>query len=238
MAEIAGVMNMKLGKFYFHAKLTIALVILIVIVMLGSGCTMSSTVKEPTETQNSGLVIRYLTAPKQLEPSRGAEILCIATDEVDDILNYEWSATGGQIQTRQEPDSIIWIAPDKTDNYTITVVVTNAKGIKATKSVNILVTNEPPRYPVITSVTCQDCKNGIEASRSKEYIIKCDASDPTGDKLHYTWFATIGKIKGEGPNATWFTGSLYGNALITVIVADDKGNKTEGYLAINVSCCH
>jgi hypothetical protein len=229
-------MNMKLGNFYFHAKLGIVPVILIAIVILGSGCTTSSV--EPSEPQNSGLVIRYLTAPKQLEPSRGAEILCIATDEVDDILNYEWSATGEQIQSRKEPDSIIWIAPDKTDIYTITVVVTNTKGVKATKSVNILVTNEPPQYPVITSVTCQDCNNGIEASRNKEYIIKCDASDPTGDKLHYTWFATIGKIKGEGANATWFTGSLYGNALITVIVADDKGNKTEGYLAVNVSCCH
>ena len=230
---------MKPGQFYPQAKLVIALIILTITVILGSACSTSSAVKDPPEPQNGELIIRYLTAPKQLEPSRGAEILCIATDEVDDILNYEWSATGGQIQSRQEPDSIIWIAPDKTDSYTITVVVTNAKGIKATKSVNILVTNEPPRYPVITSVTCQDCKNGIEASRSKEYIIKCDASDPTGDKLHYTWFATIGKIKGEeGPNATWFTGSLYGNALITVIVADDKGNKTEGYLAVNVSCCH
>jgi hypothetical protein len=26
--------------------------------------------------------------------------------------------------------------------------------------------------------------------------------------------------------------------LITVIVTDDKDNQTEGYLAINVNCCH
>ncbi len=229
---------MNLGQYHSQAKLGITLVILIIIVMLGSACSISSSAKEPAEPQDNGLVIHYLTAPKQLEPSRGAEILCVATDETGDILNYEWSATGGQIQNRQEPDSIAWIAPDTTGNYTVTVVVTNAKGIKATKSVNILVTSEPAQDPVITSVTCQDCKNGIEASRHKEYILICDAKDPNGDPLKYTWFATIGKIQGEGPQVTWFTGSLYGNALITVIVSDDKGNKTEGYLAINVSCCH
>lgn len=229
---------MKSGRFCHYSKLSAALAILIIAVLLGSACTMYDALKQPSDQETKGLVIRYLTAPGQVMPSRGTDVLCVATDEDNGVLNYEWSATGGKIEVRKDPENILWIAPDKTGNYTVTVVVTNAKGIKATKSATILVTTDPPQQPVITSVTCQDCKNGIEASRFSNYNIKCDASDPTGDPLQYTWFATIGKIKGEGPYATWFTGGQYGNALITVIVTDDKGNKTEGYLAINVSCCH
>ena len=228
---------MKISRVYHFNKVAIALVILLIIVILGNACTMADESNPPAEPQNSGLVIRYLTAPKQVAPLKGDHILCVATDESNSALNYEWSASGGKIEMQKEPDEILWVAPDKTGNYTVTVAVTNAKGVKATRSVSILVTNEPPQYPEIYSVTCQDCKNGIEASRRSQYTIKCDASDPNGDPLQYTWFATIGKIKGEGPYATWYTLGQYGNALITVIVTDDKGNKTEGYLAINVSCC-
>ena len=228
---------MKSGHFRRRSALVIALVILIIVTVLISGCALYSESK-PSETETKGLVIRYLMAPKQVVPSRGADVLCVATDEGGGILNYEWSATGGKIEAKKDPENILWVAPDKTGNYTVKVVVANAKGNKATKSVNMLVTNEPPQYPVITSVNCQDCKNGMEASRFSQYVIKCDASDPAGGQLQYTWFATSGKIKGEGSYAEWFTGSQYGNALITVIVTDARGNKTEGYLAVNVSCCH
>jgi hypothetical protein len=162
----------------------------------------------------------------------------VATDAGGGAISYEWSAAGGEIQARKEPESILWVAPGKEGSYTITVVVTNASGVKATRSVNIAVTKEPDQRPVIYGVKCQDCKNGVDASKFSQYTLRCDASAPSGGTLHYTWFANLGKIKGEGASATWFTGAQYGNALITVIVADDRGNETEGYLAINVSCCN
>jgi hypothetical protein len=91
---------------------------------------------------------------------------------------------------------------------------------------------------MVDSVACSGCKNGTEASRWKTYEIRCDASDPNGDELRYTWFANMGKVRGNGPIATWQTLGQYGNALVTVIVTDEEGNKTEGYLAINIDCCH
>ena len=227
---------MKSGQFYSRTKLVITMVILTITTILVGACAISSAGKAPSDPQNNGLVIHYLTAPKQIEPSTGIDIFCVATDEDNGILNYEWSATGGEI--KGNTDSIVWMAPGKTGSYSITVVVTNAKGIKATKSAAIVVTNEPSQQLAVISMTCINCQNIIEASRFNEYVINCDASNPSGNTLHYTWFATIGKIKGDGPNASWFTGSQHGNALITVIVTDDMGNKTEGYLAINVSCCH
>lgn len=230
---------MNQGRFCRRASLLMVLAILFMVTLLTAACVAPETSKSAPEP-DSGLVIRYLTAPKQIEPSRGGEVLCVATDENNSALSYEWSATGGEVRKKGEDgDLVLWVAPEKTGTYTVTVVVTSAQGKKATRSVEILVTNEPPQFPVITTMTCQDCKNNIEASRFSTYTIKCDASEPKGGTLSYTWFATIGKIKGEGksPYATWYTGGQHGNALITVIVTNDKGNKTEGYLAVNVSCC-
>jgi len=229
---------MKTGNLCSHNKFLISLAIMIIAAVLGSACNAPGTTEQPSEEQNSGLVIRYLTAPERMQPSEVASILCIATDESNSDLSYEWSATGGEIEIQNEPAEIIWTAPDNTGNYTVTVVITNIEGVKATKSVDIVVTSEASRPPVVISMTCQNCKNVIEASRFSEYVIKCDASSPDDRALSYTWFATTGKITGNGAYANWFTGGLHGNTLITVIVTDDKGNKTEGYLAINVNCCH
>jgi hypothetical protein len=218
--------------------IVIAVVAIAMILISLNACATPKMPIQPPEPDAKGLVIRYLTAPKQVLPSKGAEVLCVATDANGNAITYEWSSTAGEIQARKEPESILWVAPSKEGNYIITVAVTNADGGKVTKSVNITVSKDPDQRPIIYGVKCQDCREGTEASKFSQYTLRCDASVPSGGTLHYTWFANLGKIKGEGASATWFTGAQYGNALITVIVADDKGNETEGYLAINVSCCN
>ena len=147
---------MKTGNQCSHNKFLIGLAIMIITAVLGSACNAPSTTKQPAEEQNSGLIIRYLTAPEQMQPSEVAYILCTATDESNIDLNYEWSATGGEIEIQNEPAEIIWTAPDKTGNHTVTVVVTNTERVEATKSVDILVTSEASRPPVVISMTCQN----------------------------------------------------------------------------------
>jgi len=231
---------MKLKKLRSHNGAAIAALLLIVIVMLGSACSTVPRAAGGTDNSEAdGLVIRYLTAPQQIAPLKGTEILCVVTDKNESALQFKWSATGGEIKPQEEqPESIKWFAPEKTGNYTISVVVTNSQGTVVTRSVTITVTDEPDQYPVIYSVTCNDCKYRTEASKLSEYAIKCEATDPNGDELKYTWFANLGRIKGDGPVVEWFTGSQFGNALITVIVTDPEGHETEGHLAINVSCCN
>jgi hypothetical protein len=219
----------------------VGLALLVISTTINSACAASTGPPQLSGQQNSQPVIHYLTAhdltvQKQVAPSSGITVTCVATDDDDDRLSYKWSATGGEI--KEEGEEILWIAPDTTGSYTMTAKVSDGKGGEATNSITILVTNEPPRYPLISSVTCIGCRDGTEASRWKTYEIRCDTSDPNGDELRYTWFATMGKISGNGPIATWQTTGQYGNALITVIVTDEEGNKVEGYLAINISCCH
>jgi hypothetical protein len=231
--------RMTLKKLCHQNRILITAVMLCVMVTLGVACsTNSGTATGTANSESDGLVIRYLTAPQQIAPLRGTEILCVVTDKSGGKLNYEWSSSGGEIKHEQEPQSIKWFAPEKTGSYTISVVVTNSQGAQVNRSVTIVVSDAPDEHPVIHSVTCDDCKYRTEASKLSQYAIKCEAIDPNGDELKYTWFANLGRIKGEGPVVEWFTGSQFGNALITVIVTDSKGNETEGHLAINISCCN
>jgi len=89
------------------------------VLVLANACLNPETSGQPSKLDAKGLVIRYLTAPKQVIPSRGAEILCVATDAGGGTIAYAWAATGGQIQNREEPESILWIAPSKEGSYTI-----------------------------------------------------------------------------------------------------------------------
>ncbi len=229
---------MKVVKLPYYLKLILALLVILVIVVSGNACTVGNfAASQQHSGDKDGLVIRYLLAPKEMVPQRGAEIICVVTDAHDGDLSYKWSATGGEVQSREYSDAIFWMAPRATGNYTITVVVSNAQGDRATRSVTVKVTTDPVQHPFVFSMTCRNCEDGIVASRFSEYTIRCDVLPQIEGEAHYMWFASLGRIEGDGPQAVWRTGSQYGNALITVIVTDDEGNEFEGYLAINVNCC-
>jgi hypothetical protein len=232
-------MKVNPAKLRYRLYRPIFLVILAIAVVPFGACAMPGAATSSKVDENTP-VIHFLIAEKQVNPAGTLQIRCLATGNNGDALSYKWSATGGEIQG--EGDSITWLAPPAEGDYAITVVVSNDKGSQATGSVNIEVTSSPPQYPVVKSVTCEDCRNGIEASRYKQYTIQCDAEDPNGDKLTYQWLATMGKFEtmgfGEGSYVTWHTSDQSGNALIKVIVTNTKGKQAEGYLSINISCCH
>ena len=166
---------MKLKKLRLQNGVAVAALILVVTVMLGSACSMVPGAAGSTDNSEAdGLVIRYLTAPQQIAPLKGTDIICVVTDKNEGTLQYDWSATGGEIKPQEEPESIKWFAPEKTGNYTISVVVTDSQGARVTRSVTIAVTNEPDQYPIIYSVTCNDCKYRTEASKLSTYDIKCE----------------------------------------------------------------
>jgi hypothetical protein len=212
------------------------LILLAIILVFTGACTTHSVPVQPSEPPDATPTIHILNAPKQVTPASTARISCVATSGNNDTLIYKWSATGGQLEGQGE--GITWIAPDATGDYTITVVVSDMRSHSAARSAKVIVTLEPNHPPIVDSMRCLDCRNGIDASRWAQYHIQCQASDPENDELSYTWWTTIGKIEGEGPLVLFRTLAEYGNTLITVKVTDSKGNETKGYLAINVSCCH
>jgi len=87
--------------------------------------------------------------------------------------------------------------------------------------------NQPP---VITSLTAEETTLIPNAETS----ITCNASDPDGDELTYTWSATDGTISGVENVATWKAPSVLDEFVISVSVNDGKGGITESSCTIVV----
>jgi len=87
--------------------------------------------------------------------------------------------------------------------------------------------NQPP---IISSLT--PAQTQVYPSGTVE--IQCNASDPNGDKLNFTWAATGGKFSGAGEIITWQAPEQYGTYTITVTADDSKGASTQSSVTISV----
>ena len=112
------------------------------VILIGSGCASSpEPPPPPPEPDNNAPVITSITVllphtppivigekeePIKISRWSTAEIECIAEDADDDELTFDWSATGGKITARR--NIIGWTAPAVSDNYTVTVKISDGKG--------------------------------------------------------------------------------------------------------------
>jgi hypothetical protein len=62
---------------------------------------------------------------------------CLASDPNGDELSYKWTASGGEISG--EGPAVLWIAPDETGKYIISVEVADGKGGEVSRQVAIYV---------------------------------------------------------------------------------------------------
>ncbi len=185
---------------------------------------------------NESPVISGMAVSPQGEINPGETVLisCTAVDPDNDVLSYNWSTDGGTISGSGA--AVSWTAPDELGSYTVTVQVSDDDNV-ATNLLTLAVL-APNTTPVIESLTT-DCPRVKPAGTA---TITCEASDPDGDELTYTWSAERGAISGEGAIVTWVGPSEYGDYVITVTVNDGRGgtatyNEIEPYGYIIVCSC-
>ena len=173
-------------------------------------------------------------------PSGSIQVTCTASDPDDDKLNYEWTATAGDI-TSTGPE-VIWTAPAEVGIYYVTVSVTDDHGSSATDSLSISVATEQP--PIIEElvVTAEHCylktySWGYKVGKEQEYQIECTTED-TGVELSYNWLCEDGTISGGGSVITWTAPDEYlENTTVTVVVSDITVNMVRKSVALNVVSC-
>jgi hypothetical protein len=178
---------------------------------------------------NQAPVITSLSAEEAtLTPNAETRITCEASDPDGDELTYDWEATGGTITAYNE--FIFWKAPSFTGEFTISATVEDDKGNSAAKNCTItVVTNQ---RPVVSQLTPEPATLRPDETST----ITCEASDPDGDELTYTWTASGGEISGTGKIVTWQAPSVVGEFVITVSLNDGKeGGITESSCQITVS---
>lgn len=170
-----------------------------------------------------------LATEGEINPGGTGQIECTASDPDEDELSYTWSADGGAISGSGA--DVAWTAPDELGTYTVTIEVSDGDDV-VTDQLTIPVV-EPNNPPVMEPLTT-DCPRVKKAGTG---TITCEASDPDGDELTYTWSAERGNITGEGATVSWVAPNEYGTFAITVTVTDGRGGEATNDIEIIVCSC-
>jgi hypothetical protein len=219
------------------------ILLILVVVFFYSACTNPAPVPPPQpKPANKPPEILFLTSPQQINVSSSLEIKCIATDPDNDPLIYIWSTENGTV--KGSGDTITWSAPDKAGSYIITVKVSDGKGGEAKGSVAMSVIAKPIKPPVIKSLTITPYRGqpvrfelgmkSVSIGRYTTSVIECDAEDPDGNALNYTWSTTAGTLKGEGKAIEYYS-PVSGAQTVTVTVTNSEGSSIRQSVYINVS---
>lgn len=121
---------------------------------------------------------------------------CAASDANGDSLSYKWTATGGSLGSI-DGSSTVWVAPELTGSFTVTVTVTDGKGGSTTAQQTFtVVANAAPAISSLTGTPTSTTANG-------KIAVSASVSDTDGDTIAYRWTADGGTITGVGANVTW-----------------------------------
>lgn len=218
--------------------------VLIGMVLFMSSCSIAvpspapsqpnTTPQTPDLPENRSPVIYSMGAENEVSPSGSARILCVASDEDNDTLNYAWSCDQGAIAGTGY--IVTWHAPAKLGVYDINVKVTDGKGGEAVDSVAVTVVTQPDmpvnRQPLAILIVSEVGKPDIAAvpplgvriivQGCNSYEIECIAYDPDGDPLTCEWNTSIGKVEGSGYKVR-YRACQPGLFVVTATVTDTRG---------------
>lgn len=86
------------------------------------------------------LISSLIVRPSTLEIGQQGDLTCYAADEDKDELFYNWISTGGTLLGNGA--DMTWIAPDQSGNYIINCEVTDRRGGKDIRAVQLWVAEE------------------------------------------------------------------------------------------------
>jgi hypothetical protein len=218
--------------------LSIMVAMAAVVLLLAPSCEMGDL--PPFGTVNYPPIIHSLEIETDwIAPLGSLQLICTASDHDRDKLNYEWTATGGDISGTGA--AVNWTAPEEVGVYEITVVVDDGHEGEDKESVSIVVgtgtlpiienldvTAKEPKYLKTTST-------GYKVAKTKEYYIECIVSGM--DEMIYEWSCDGGEMSGEGSMITWTAPNTSGYVIVTVIVFDVEGNMDSESIIFDVVDC-
>jgi hypothetical protein len=154
-------------------------------------------------------------------------IECVASDPDGDEISYQWSANGGTISG--DGPGVTWTTPDTAGSYTVTVRVSDSRDSVSTAE--LVIEALPNNPPVISALKAE--KTSVMVGEST--VIRCDAFDPDGDVLTYTWTAGGGELSGGGPEVSWTAlGECGEQVTVSVTVSDDLGAESSKDVILRV----
>ncbi len=113
----------------------------------------------------------------------------------------------------------------------------------ATLTLTLTLTSEPTDTPTATPTTPPPNQLPVvqrvyadvgSVEEGKTVAIHCEASDPDGDSLQYSWMATGGQVTGSGPSVTYVASVPPGPYTISVAVMDGRGGSASASITLQV----
>ncbi|MBZ4374150.1 kelch repeat-containing protein [Corallococcus sp. AS-1-6] len=163
-----------------------------------------------------------------------------------DTVSYAWSATGGAFSAPSAA-ATSWTAPGSTGIQTLTLTVTDSRGLASSVALAVNVTADGEgeanlsisfnRFPVVATIGAMPTNLAIGQTTS----ISASASDPDGDSLSYAWSASCAGTwaQASSPSARFTPSALpagaCNNCRLTVAVSDGRGGQSTGTVALCVS---
>ena len=152
-----------------------------------------------------------------------------ASDPGGNPLSYTWTTSSGSVEG--SGPEVRWSSAGLgVGSYRVTANVSNGKGGAASCDAEIRIESSPNRPPTIA---CSANPGSIFAGERSR--ITCNANDPDGDPLTYTWRANAGQITGSGPSGDFdSTGLSPGAYSITTRVDDGRGGAADATTSVAV----
>jgi len=230
------------SAFFKLNKWITSFAILVIVIFLLGGCVPANHPPRITSLKARQDVV---------SPLESCLIECVASDQDGDELSYEWSASGGGISGAGSV--VTWTAPERFGLSSITVVVTDGRGGKVTRSLMISVALAPPpiiERLVVTSENPKYLKKypwGYRILKNRSCQIECIVTGANDELVYewsdggYTYIEDCGcgesPFAGEGSVITWTAPDEGGEITIMVIVYDVEGNMASKNIVFEVETC-
>ncbi|WP_233261808.1 kelch repeat-containing protein [Vitiosangium sp. GDMCC 1.1324] len=203
----------------------------------------------PPPFENEAPLIDSLIASSTFVAPGGSLSLVASAHDVNpsDTLAYAWSATAGSFSSTSAT-STSWTAPVSTGSQTLTLTVTDSRGLSSSISlaVNVLLDGGEGEARLSISFNSSPVVASLGASPTQLTVgqttsVSVSASDPDGDRLSYAWSSTCtGTWSNAASRSTRFTptrlpAGACNNCRLIVSVSDGRGGQTTGTVALCVS---
>ncbi|RKG81635.1 kelch-like protein [Corallococcus sp. CA049B] len=202
----------------------------------------------PPPFDNEAPVIEFVVASPSTVAAGGTISLYSSAHDPnpEDTISYAWSATAGTFASTTERFTS-WTAPTSTGIQTLTLTVTDSRGLasSAILVVNVLPEGEGEAELSISFNSAPEVSS-LDAAPTQLVVgqptsVSVTASDPDGDTLAYAWSASCaGTWTDASTRSARFTPSLApaeacNNCRLSVSVSDGRGGHNTGTVALCVT---
>jgi hypothetical protein len=209
--------------------------------------TLQQASAPPPFTNEAPVIDTFVASATSVAPGDSISLVTTAHDpNPGDSLTYAWTSTGGNFSSLSTA-STSWTEPFSTGVHTLTLTVTDSRGLASSISLAVNVAPSTAqgdaqfsisfnRSPQVSTLSASPTQLAVGQSAS----VSASVSDLDGDSLAYSWSASCpgSWANASSPSAQFSPSAVpagsCNNCRLTVSVSDGRGGQTTGTVALCV----